>query len=396
MIKKHLSEIITASGFFVIIALSLILFNRDPGRVSYAENRNLAVFPEMDGAEDVFSEGFTGKLSSWFEDNLGLRDMYLTISGILNYNLLHRAKTGKVELGKNGFLFLADEGNLEMDASPEEFMSKIPQYAKEQQEISDKLKSMGIEYVFMLTPGKPSVYPEYIESSDHTAGETIGDVLYDHLKENTDVRTVWSKDAIVSEKDNEDGELLYYKTDTHWTTYGRNIAFRQLIDALRDWGMIETSPAEVRFFKSEDPYAGDLSGMMGPVTWRGERLFEESFTDWEIVSPKAKPIEDGDTYEEFMNLMYEKNVYNPELCAMYHNDGVPEKKVLICGDSMIGICLLPQLAECFSDLTFVWSYSLDEDIIDFVKPDILISQFGERQLTLRLDDSRTFLDKDGR
>ena len=114
MIKKHLSEIITASGFFVIIALSLILFNRDPGRVSYAENRNLAVFPEMDGAEDVFSEGFTGKLSSWFEDNLGLRDMYLTISGILNYNLLHRAKTGKVELGKNGFLFLADEGNLDL------------------------------------------------------------------------------------------------------------------------------------------------------------------------------------------------------------------------------------------------------------------------------------------
>ena len=396
MIKKHLSELITASGFFIIIALSLILFNRDPGRVSFAENRNLALFPEVNGANDVLSEGFAGELASWFEDNLGLRDMYLTISGILNYNLLHRAKTEKVELGKDGFLFLADEGNLEMDVSPEVFMEKIPQYAKDQQAISDKLKSMGIEYVFMLTPGKPSVYPEYIESSDHAAGETIGDALYDHLKENTDVKAVWSKEAIVSKKDNEEGELLYLKTDTHWTTYGRNIAYRQLIEALNDWGMTETSPAEVKFFKSEDPYVGDLSGMMGPVTWGGARLSEESFTDWEIVSPKAKPVEGGDTYESFKNLMYEKNVYNPELCAMYHNDSVPEKKVLICGDSMIGICLLPQLAECFSDLTFVWSYSLDEDIIEFVKPDILISQFGERQLPLRLDDSRTFLEKDGR
>ena len=71
---------------------------------------------------------------------------------------------------------------------------------------------------------------------------------------------------------------------------------------------------------------------------------------------------------------------------MFHNDDAPKKSVLILGDSMIGVCMLPELAECFSDLTFVWSYRVDQDFIDFVHPDIVISEYGERELDLRLMD----------
>ncbi len=77
---------------------------------------------------------------------------------------------------------------------------------------------------------------------------------------------------------------------------------------------------------------------------------------------------------------------------MYHNAPAPDKKVLTCGDSMVGVCLLPELAECFSDMTFIWSYRLDQDYIDFVKPDLVISQLGERQLAIRSDDIRNYIE----
>ena len=36
------------------------------------------------------------------------------------------------------------------------------------------------------------------------------------------------------------------------------------------------------------------------------------------------------------------------------------------------------------------SYSIDQDFIDFVQPDIVISEFGERELKLRLDAIKGF------
>ena len=376
---KNIPQAVTAAGFFILIVLSLVFFNREPGKESITENRMLAEFP-AEGIAD--REG----LEAWFEDNLGLRDMYLTVSGILNYNLLHRAKTGKVEIGKEGFLYLADEGNLELETDKSgDFVSKLPGYAAIQQDISDKLKGQGIDYVFMIAPGKPSVYPEYIASSDHKIEDTIGDAMYEYMRDNTDVHVFWPKELLTNAKGNADGELIYLKTDTHWTTYGRNIAYRELISSLNEWGMADVKPAGVEFYPSDEPYIGDLSNMMGPVTWTGERLEEDGFTDWEVTSPEAELIERGEKYEAFRKMLVDKNVYNPELCAMFHNDKAPEKNVLICGDSMVGICLLPELAESFSDMTFIWSYSIDQDFIDLIQPDLVISEYGERELKLRLD-----------
>jgi hypothetical protein len=389
-IKKNLTEIVIAAELAIVIAASLICFNRTEGKESKTENRYLASFPALKSGEGGISPTLKEDLESWFEDNLGLRDAYLTLSGAINYNILNRSKTDRVEIGKEGFLYLADEGNLEMAAKTSgPFIEKIPEYAQKIEEVNDGLKAQGIDYAFMIAPGKPSVYPEYIASSTHTIGETVGDSLCDYLRENTDVKVIWPKDKLIEAKDDPEGKAVYLKTDTHWTTYGRNIAYRDMIGALNGWGMSEQGPAEVCFSVTEGPFAGDLSDMMGPVSLTGRKVTEESFIDWKPVDIRAVQVESGERYEAFQNLMYEKNVYNPILCAMFHNDSVPKKSALILGDSMIGVCMLPELAECFSDLTFVWSYRVDQDFIDFVQPDIVISEYGERELDLRLKDIDT-------
>lgn len=47
---------------------------------------------------------------------------------------------------------------------------------------------------------------------------------------------------------------------------------------------------------------------------------------------------------------------------------------------MIGGCLLPALAENFSDLVFCWTYTFNQEMIDAVKPDVIIEEIAERGL----------------
>ena len=386
-LMRNLFEILIAVEFIVLILLSFVFFNRVEGKASKAENRYLAAFPELKNADGSFSDTFAGELASWFEDNLGLRDTYLTISGVINYNILHRSKTPRVEIGDNGFLYLADEGNLSLEASrTPEFAVKMPEYAKKLKTVSDKLSERGIDYVFMVAPGKPSVYPEYIASSSHRVEDTLGDVFYDYMTANSDIKVIWPKEKLINAKSNKEGQSVFLKTDTHWTTYGRNIAYRDITDRLNEWGYEDIRPADAEFYVPEDKFYGDLSEMMGPVKLNGDRLAEQDYTEWEPVSVNAEEIVSGERYAEFQRLLSEKNIYNPELCNIYHNENAPGLNVLIFGDSMIRVCMMPELAESFSDLTFVWSYVPDMDIIDLIKPDLVISEYGERELAIRLTD----------
>ncbi len=386
MKTKDRSGLITTSGFFLIIALSLVFFNRTSGKESAAENRLLASFPTIHQEDGSISATLREDLEAWFEDNLGLRDQYLTLCGILEYNLFYRARTPKVEIGDSGFLYLSDEGNLELEVSKSsDFIEKIPEYAADQQRIASSLKDRGIDYVFYIAPGKPVIYPEYILSTKHETEDTIGDAMYDYLSDNTDVHVSYPKDVLLEAKSDPSNGLLYLQTDTHWNSRGRSIALQQFFSELGDWDIIDTDPCRVEFFESSEHFVGDLSNMMGIVTPDGRRLEEETYTDWRIPDPAAHEVTSGEEYERFRSLLSVKDVYNAELAVMYRNDDAPKKKVLIFGDSMFRNCIMPELAESFSELTFVWSYKVDIDFIDALKPDLVISEFGERELPLRLD-----------
>lgn len=385
--KKDYFGISITAEFIVLILLSLIFFNRTEGKVSKAENRYLAVFPTLKESDGTISDSFNEELKTWFEENLGLRDAYLTLSGIINYNFLKRSKTERVEIGNNDYLYLADEGNLSLETSRSpDFKEKLPEYAKKIENVSNNLSERGIDYVFMVAPGKPSVYPEYIASSSHTVEDTLGDALCEYLSENSDINVIWSKEKLIKAKQNLDGQSVFLKTDTHWTVYGRNIAYRDIINRLNEWGYEDLSPVDVMFNKTDGAFYGDLSDMMGPVKLNGERLSEPDYVEWEPISINAREITSGEKYEKFQSLLIEKNIYNPELCNIYHNEKASQLNVLIFGDSMIRVCMIPELAETFSDLTFVWSYVPDEDIINLIEPDLVISEYGERQLNICLED----------
>lgn len=381
--KKHIGGFIIAICFGIVIAASLIFFNWKEGKLSVSENRELAHAPQLIKDGGTISDAFFLELKTWFEDNLGFREAYFTLSSTINYNIFKKSNAN-VEIGKDGWIYYDNENNLEIAKGnyPNFEESFLKQYLENQIEINEKLKEQDIEYVLVLPPSKVSIYPEFIASGDYKVAKTPTDIFADYIENNSDVKVIRLKETLLEEKENTD-ENLFFKTDSHWSYAGRFVGYKKIISDLSKWGIVSGDKLNAKLTE-RGQVIGDLSKMMGPVKLSGERLSEEVI-NWEIINPKAKELTKNDKmYSDVVSLADSKNIKG-RLCKVFENENA-SGRALIFGDSMLGQCLLEALAENFSNETFIWDYKVDQDMINLIKPDVVIVDISERNLTDALAD----------
>ena len=143
----------------------------------------------------------------------------------------------------------------------------------------DQLKAKGVELLVVVTPGKPSIYPERLTGS--TVGEnTTGDLAksvptFGHGKKILDslaalgLNTVNLYDPLWAAKA-DDAKLgaLYLNDDTHWTPRGAELAAREISSKVRkmvEAGVVDIGP-ETMDYVALDSVAdrmGDIGEMSG-------------------------------------------------------------------------------------------------------------------------------------
>ncbi len=382
--KKNISRIIIAIVFCVVIAASLILFNWKEGKLSVSENRQLASFPKIVDSTGKVSSSLHQDLKTWFEDNLGLREAYFTLSSTINYNIFNRTNAN-VEIGKDGWLYYDNENNLEIAKGgyPNFDESHLKQYVADQIEISKRLAAQNIDYVLILPPSKVSIYPEFIASGNYEVGKTPTDIFANYLEANSDIKIIRLKETFLAKKENSE-ENLFFKTDSHWSYTGRYIAYKKIISDLNNWQLVNGDNLSVEFTEREK-VIGDLSKLIGPIKLSGERISEE-VRNIKILNPKAiELIKGNELYDKMFSLAESKDVKG-RLCRIFKNEQVEGKNVLIYGDSMLGQCLLEAFAENFSSETFIWDYKIDADMVNLIKPDVVILDISERNLADALEE----------
>ncbi len=377
--KKNIVGIIVVIELCVVIAASLIFFNWKEGKLSVTENRQLASPPKIVNENGKLSKTLLPDLKTWFEDNLGLREAYFTLSSTINYNIFNKTNAN-IEIGKDGWLYYTEENNLEIAKGgyPNFDESYLKQYCEDQIEISKKLAQQNIEYVLVLPPSKVSIYPEFIASGEYKITKTPTDIFADYIEEHSDIKVVRLKETLLDEKEKSE-ENLFFKTDTHWSYTGRYVGYKKIISDLQNWGIVNGDNLNVEFTKREQ-VVGDLSKLVGPISLSGERISEE-VRNWKIVNPKARELTKEDPLYNDMRALAESKGVKPHLCRTFENREVAKHNVLIYGDSMIGQCLLEALAENFSAETFIWDYKIDQDMINLIKPDVVILDISERNLS---------------
>lgn len=378
---KAVKDKIITWSFIIIIILPIINMNHQRGKISITENRYLAEFPQIFDDKGKLNVGLKGSFENWFNDNIGFREPLIKLSSSIQYNIFHKSPTEKVEIGKSGWFFYTLDNNIEIAQGKymlsEEMLKEI---AIQQEEIRKKLNEQGIEYILILPPSKVSIYPEMIASGNYSIRKTPVDIVADYLEQNTQVKVVRLKEALLEGKDK---QQLYFKTDTHWNEAGAYVAYSEIINKLIEWKIIETEPTQVKMIPST--YKGEFSAMMGNI----DLLPEEETLNTEIISQKAQKIESGDKKERLQQMNSTLGINMP--IYLYQNTSVKDVSAVFFGDSMFGSWNATELlAENFKELTYIWDYNIRQEWLDELKPDVVFYDMGERYLNSLVTKSQEF------
>ncbi len=348
----------------LILLLPLVKIDRVGGRTSETEQRTLASRPTA----KKLSEDYKTELKDYLNDNIGFREEFMKLRTMTMLNAFNLMPSNMVRKGTNGYYFYTMDFNLDIVRGKYPLNENgIASIAESMDAINEKFEEKGIDFQVFLPPSKASIYPEYtglgVDSLDITPSEKLANAI----NEKTEVPALALRQTMMAAKEQGD---YYYKTDSHWNHEGAYIAYCACIDQLNSTGY-SLKKAEVTYV--EDEYSSDLSKLIGV---RGS-LGMEKYMRSVITDQKATEDETSDRYNQLKGIL-QGDGFNG-IFMHFVNESSDGPKVVMFGDSLYGYWNMPYLfAESFSEFTYIWNYDILENVIDYLQPDLVIYEMGER------------------
>ena len=111
-----------------------------------------------------FDGSFQNRFEAWYDQIYGLRDYFVRTDNQINFSLFHQVSTQQnlsLVLGKDNNLYERPYINnyLGLDSQPEKIIQAIAEQIRNLQNV---LAANGIPFLFMLSPSKATIYPEFI------------------------------------------------------------------------------------------------------------------------------------------------------------------------------------------------------------------------------------------
>ena len=173
----------------------------------------------------------------------------------------------------------------------------------------DQLKAKNVELLVVVTPGKPSIYPERL-----TGGEASFTPVFGHGKKILDslaalgLNTVNLYDPLWAAK-TDDAKLgaLYLNDDTHWTPRGAELAAREISAKVRkmiEAGVVDVGPESMDYVALDSVAdrmgdIGEMSGLNKFNTFKvqqvtGHVVYEQKVEERAAAPDSANAVEAGE------------------------------------------------------------------------------------------------------
>lgn len=377
--KKSLSiaYILTFSLFFLIPILCSDFSSTSA--VLESEKRMQAPFPRLITDSGEVNPKLKQELSSWLDDRIGLRQY-----AIKTHSEKFMSKWGDlahpfVSVGKEGFLFFIPEQNIEIGrGSMRVNEDDLQTIVENQKRIAAYMESKGAKYVLVLTPSKSSVYADKLTSKP-VSDFTVCDQLGEYLAAQLDFPVLNMKPALMAAR-KRSSDLLYFKDDTHWNQRGVYVAYQELIAQFNQLGIV-SGPACSAHCVQEELRVGDLRLMLGQTS-------QEAGNPAPVmqIENSASVPQVGESLQQMKAIV--ESYHHKGAVYYITNDTIDKKTLLILGDSMWGAGIMfPQyLSQHFSSIVYVCTDSqcFYPDLIDLVKPDVVIYGVTERFQPIRM------------
>lgn len=332
---------------------------------STSENRSLSERPRL--AWDLASlRAYPAQWTRYFEDHFALRQQLVRWQSEFRLRAFGVPSSESVIRGQDGWLFYADDGALKdyADSSPLSD-DELEMWRATLQDTSDWLGEQDIAYVFVISPDKHLVYPEYMPASIRRATASRIDQLVDYLHEHSTVRVLDLRPALIEAKAN---ERIYHRTDTHWNDRGAFVGYREIVASLAgdvpglvDAPMTEYEPREVA------SQGLDLAGMLG---------LTDAITEDDLVLVPRTPA---------VARIVEPSEPNPRLMhARIVTEGRDEGPRAVIFMDSFGAGMVRFLSEHFSRAVYLWQSNMDPEVVRAERPRVVIQEWVGRRLSTRL------------
>ena len=330
------------------------------------EKREYAEFPEL-SAENY--ENITSGFEAWFNDRLPYKNQLTSMNAELKKqtklesNWMDYIGGLGVIFGKDGWLF--HNGNT-AESTINDYIgnnlyteARLRELADGYQRLSDQYKAMGSDFILLIPTNKEQVYPEFMpDELIPVSAVSRTDQLVAYLKEHTDVRVIYTKEALQKAKSQD--YLLFYKYDSHWNTVGGYVG-SQLVRRELTGEYTDISDVTVFFNEKERP-PRDLADFYG----LGPEYDEHGSWDVKDYKPEVTghfTTENPSAEAEFMQ---------------FESTASDKRELLIIKDSFV-FNMIGTLARDFSYLTMISDSALAKEYVEKNHPPVVILEIVERQ-----------------
>lgn len=345
--------------YYIIIFIIILLFPSmkiDDKINDFRENRKLQEKSKLikDGRLNL---NFGKETEQWLNDHFHKRRQIIKIYEKINKKLIGRVENNSAFMGKDKWLFYKGDNSIinfqNINLYSEKELEKIEKNLKLRKEW---LNNQGIKYYVFIAPDKNKIYGEYYPSYIQKINQYgRAQQLKDFLK-SKEIEIVYPIAELLEKK--KEG-LLYYKTDTHWNSYGAFIGYQELMKKIKkDFSNITILDMKNCMLTEKNYNGGDLAGMLN-------------------VDLKL-----------YQDIMYKEFIYDYTYKYLKNEgrNGVIVKskkslKVLMFRDSFTS-AMEPYISETFGDVEYIWDHNFNnyQNKIITEKPDIVIHEIVERYI----------------
>lgn len=326
------------------------------------EHRTLAAFPRVDGSWSSIRD-FAPGLDRWFQDHFGFRALLVRWYGTSRYFWLGISPSPLVIRGRDDWLFYEEDGALSDFANdPLMTAAEVESWREMVIRARNWCRARGIAYVLAIVPDKHVIYPEQFDPHVRRLGPVSRtDQLLAALADAgvaVDVRP-----AMLAAKTH---ERLYHVTDTHWNERGAYVAYRALIDAVRQQAPAVPRALDRSAFEASSRIRDgmDLAAIIGLTRALREeelRLLPRGGRAYRVVQP-AGGYATGD---------------DPIVVTEIPGSTLP--RAIVFRDSFTS-ALAPFLSEHFRRAVYAWQHEFETNLIEREGADVVIHEIVGRHL----------------
>jgi hypothetical protein len=270
-------------------------------------------------------------------------------------------------VGRDGWLFLASERALEYARHLEPFSEA--QLARWRVALDARrafCDARGITYVFAVAPNKDTIYREYLP--DFVAARNPLSRL-DQLVAAQSEGGAPVLDLRLPLFAAKGRARLYHKTDTHWNEAGAFVAYRRIMEHVRERHQgLELLSWEDLITRVERGEGGDLARMIEMPD-----DYPEEHVRVSLPAGRSVVLDDGAPLR-----IWEMEIMPLRRLVVFCQQGELETAVVI--HDSFGKALIPLLARHFRRSVFVWGKDFDAVLVLRERPQVVIHEMAERIL----------------